>query len=76
MKRRVLTIGMVLLLAAGMLLAQTPQAPVNRTGTLQVGDLAPDFTLPDHSGKTVKLSDFRGKQNVVLAFIVLAFTGG
>lgn len=76
MKRRVLTIGMVLLLAAGMLLAQAPQAPVNRTGTLQVGDLAPDFTLPDHSGKTVKLSDFRGKQNVVLAFIVLAFTGG
>jgi len=41
-----------------------------------VGDAAPDFTLPDQSGTPVKLSDFRGKKNVVLAFYVLAFTGG
>ena len=43
---------------------------------LKVGDLAPDFTLRDTEGKEVKLSDFRGKKNVVLAFYVLAFTGG
>jgi peroxiredoxin Q/BCP len=42
---------------------------------LQVGDKAPDFTLKDTNWKDVKLSDFRGK-NVVLAFYVLAFTGG
>jgi hypothetical protein len=44
--------------------------------TLKVGDTAPDFTLPDTAGNKVKLSDFRGKNNVVLAFFVLAFTGG
>jgi peroxiredoxin len=43
---------------------------------LKVGDEAPDFTLPDNSFKQVKLSDFRGKKNVILAFYVLAFTGG
>lgn len=44
--------------------------------SLKVGDMAPDFTLPDNSFKPVKLSDFRGKKNVILAFYVLAFTGG
>jgi cytochrome oxidase Cu insertion factor (SCO1/SenC/PrrC family) len=52
--------------------APTP-APYDR---LKVGDMAPDFTLPDLTGKPVKLSDFRGKNNVVLAFYVFAFTGG
>ncbi len=53
--------------------AQTPQAPQTK---LKVGDLAPDFSLSDTTGNKVKLSDFRGKKNVVLAFYVLAFTGG
>jgi peroxiredoxin len=43
---------------------------------LKVGDEAPDFTLPATTGQTVKLSDFRGKKNVVLAFFPAAFTGG
>ena len=43
---------------------------------LQVGDKAPDFALPDQNGKVVKLSDFTGQKGVVLAFYVLAFTGG
>lgn len=43
---------------------------------LKVGDEAPDFTLPDTDNKPVKLSDFRGKKAVVLAFFVAAFTGG
>lgn len=43
---------------------------------LKVGDHAPDFTLPDQDGTSVKLSSFQGKKNVVLAFYVLAFTGG
>jgi peroxiredoxin (alkyl hydroperoxide reductase subunit C) len=38
--------------------------------------MAPDFTLPDNNFKPVKLSDYRGKKNVILAFYVLAFTGG
>ncbi len=45
----------------------------------KVGDVAPDFTLKYSDGKDlkeVKLSDYRGKKNVVLAFYVFAFTGG
>lgn len=51
-------------------------APVAPTTHLKVGDMAPDFKLSDTTGKEVKLSDYRGKKNVVLAFYVLAFTGG
>ena len=43
---------------------------------LKVGDMAPDFTLPSTTGGRVTLSDHRGKHNVILAFYVLAFTGG
>ena len=45
-------------------------------GALAVGDMAPDFTLPGTDGKDAKLSSFRGKKNVVLAFFPKAFTGG
>lgn len=38
---------------------------------IKVGDTAPDFTLKDQNQKDVKLSDFRGKKNVVLAFYPL-----
>lgn len=72
MLKRVLSIG--LLLALGVMInAQKPVAPKT---TLKVGDAAPDFTLPSTAGEKVKLSDFKGKKNVVLAFYVLAFTGG
>jgi cytochrome oxidase Cu insertion factor (SCO1/SenC/PrrC family) len=43
---------------------------------LKVGDVAPDFTLLSNDWKPVKLSDYHGKKNVILAFYVLAFTGG
>lgn len=43
---------------------------------LKVGDTAPDFTLPATTGKTERLSDYKGKNNVVLAFYPKAFTGG
>ena len=43
---------------------------------LKVGDIAPDFELIDQEGKLFRLSDLRGQSNVVIAFYVLAFTGG
>lgn len=52
------------------------QTPVPPKTHLKVGMAAPDFTLIDTTRKEVKLSDFKGKKNVVLAFYVLAFTGG
>lgn len=55
---------------------QPASAPPQIKTHLKVGDAAPDFTLPATDGKTYKLSDFKGKKTVVLAFYVLAFTGG
>ena len=40
---------------------------------LEPGDMAPDFTVQDHTGKTRKLSDYRGK-SVVLWFYPKADT--
>ena len=54
------------------LVAQQIQPPKT---TLKVGDMAPDFTLRSTDGKTIKLSEQRGK-TVVLAFFPAAFTGG
>jgi len=56
--------------------ATAQEEPVIAKTTLKVGDVAPDFTLLANNWKTVKLSDYRGKKNVILAFYVLAFTGG
>lgn len=41
---------------------------------LQVGSKAPDFALPSHLGGKIRLSDFKGKNNVLLAFFPMAWT--
>ena len=69
------------LLLSGVLAAAGPLSaqPKEASGMPKVGDEAPDFTLKYFDGsnlKDVKLSDFRGKKNVVVAFYVFAFTGG
>lgn len=53
-----------------------PAALVPPKTHLKVGQPAPDFKLTDTEGKEVNLHDFKGNKNVVLAFYVLAFTGG
>jgi cytochrome oxidase Cu insertion factor (SCO1/SenC/PrrC family) len=69
-----IALSLGLMLALGIVaMAQRPAPPKTH---LKVGDAAPDFTLPSTAGDKVKLSDFKGKKNVVLAFYVLAFTGG
>jgi len=62
-------------LAAGQVPVSAQDEAITKT-TLKVGEVAPDFTLLSNKWEPVKLSDFRGKKNVVLAFYVLAFTGG
>jgi hypothetical protein len=49
------------------------------TSMPKVGDRAPDFKLSyfdGHGLKEISLDQYRGKQQVVLAFYVFAFTGG
>jgi peroxiredoxin len=43
---------------------------------LKIGDKAPDFKLPATTGGEVSLSDYAGKQMVVVGFFPAAFTGG
>jgi len=61
---------------AGALAAAVVVPMLAGAAELKIGDRAPDFSLPDQDGRVVKLSDFKGRKNVVLAFYVLAFTGG
>ena len=64
------------LLLAGLMLSAAA-APAQTMP--KVGDMAPEFTLHYFDGsdlKEVKLSDYHGKKNVVLAFYIFAFTGG
>ena len=75
-KRLALVICALAVLLSLALPASAQQQPVIAKTHLKVGDMAPDFKLKDNNGKTVKLSSFHGKKNVVLAFYVLAFTGG
>ena len=43
---------------------------------LEVGQSAPEFTLPDHTGGDVTLSQYMGSKNVLLSFHISSFTGG
>ncbi|HSE49164.1 MAG TPA: hypothetical protein VLA96_08165 [Terriglobales bacterium] len=85
MKQRITALAALVLLAIASLgQAKPAPAPAKQEGPpplkLKVGDTVPDFTLKysDGSGglKDFKLSDYRGKKNVLLAFFIFAFTGG
>src|SRR6476469_2130538 len=65
--RALMAIGLAAALAVGVK-AQTTE--------LKVGDNAPDFSLQASDGKTYKLSDFKGKKTVVVAWFPKAFTQG
>jgi hypothetical protein len=51
-------------------------AASNLSAAIAKGDTAPDIELPSTKGGTEKISAYRGKKNVVLAFYPKAFTGG
>jgi peroxiredoxin Q/BCP len=74
--RALLTMGLVAALGGATALAQAPAAAPAVPTVVKVGDMAPDFTLQGTDGKTHKLSDYRGKQAVVIAWFPRAFTQG
>ena len=47
----------------------------NMAAAVEIGEKAPDFTLPSTTGEKIGLSQFRGKQHVLLEFYVADFGG-
>jgi thioredoxin-dependent peroxiredoxin len=76
--RAMLSVGLVAALSVGVMAQAPAPAPAQAAPAveLKVGDSAPDFTLAASDGKTYKLSDFKGKQAVVVAWFPRAFTQG
>lgn len=70
----------ILVLMSAVLSYPLAGANNKETGAMpKVGDLAPDFRMQyfdGHDLKDVTLAQYRGKQQVVLAFYIFAFTGG
>ena len=56
----------------GMLVASLLVFSTIATG-LEIGDKAPDFTLPSTTGEKISLSQFKGKKYVLLEFYVNDF---
>ena len=69
----VLIVGLVLGYGGATLFGPARAGEV-RNARLQVGDKAPDFRLRDHTGRLIRLSDYQGEKNVVIAFFPGAFT--
>ena len=65
-----------LLMTALITSAASGEEAVTTPDMLQVGMIAPDFTLKDEEGVARSLSDYLGQKNVVLAFYPKDFTGG
>jgi thioredoxin-dependent peroxiredoxin len=63
---------LTVLTLTAVVLAAVPSA----AGDLKVGDSAPNFKLQASDGKTYQLTDFKGKEAVVLAWFPKAFTQG
>ena len=91
MLKKLLCLGMLMALSVTALAQQSSQQASQQTSQqapqqarpapgpkthLKAGDAAPDFSLPGTDGKIYTLSQFKGQKTVVLAFYVLAFTGG
>ncbi len=66
----------VTVLSLGLAFASVATVHAAPAGELKPGDMAPAFTLPGTDGKMHSLAEYRGKQAVVLAWFVKAFTGG
>jgi peroxiredoxin (alkyl hydroperoxide reductase subunit C) len=75
--------ALVMLAAPGWAGAQTLKDMIYNPGALKpidsilkvrVGQPAPDFALPSISSEKIRLSQFRGKKNVVISFVPAAFT--
>jgi AhpC/TSA family len=47
-----------------------------QTMTADIGEVAPNFSLPSANNETIGLAQFRGQKHVILSFHVFNFTSG
>lgn len=72
---------MTMMLCTLMMLSSIPadaqvKTPKEEKKELKVGDVAPDWEMKASDGKTYKLSDYKDKKAVVVAWYPKALTGG
>ena len=66
---KVTVFALILIIAVGVIAYAALNPPTTqRTKAIDVGSVAPDFTLPDTSGSTFTLSDYKSSSNVLLFF--------
>lgn len=71
MKKTILWVIVIVVLVVGLgaYLSKYGNTSVSKTsGKVRVGDMAPDFSLPSTTGKAITLSEYKGKQNVLIYF--------
>jgi len=73
---RIAVVAAALLVAAVAFAQEKGKEKAMETKLIEAGAEAPDFRLNDQAGNGVRLSSFRGKKWVVLAFYPKAMTGG
>ena len=74
MKTLAIALPLLVLVASVIPAQQVPQS--QQHSRLKVGDMAPEFALTGTNNFNFKLSDYKGKKNVVIAFFPAAFTQG
>jgi len=67
------TAGRILVGVAVMVIVALVAVDPRTAGAVEVGDRAPDFTLPSTNGVDISLHDFGGKKWVFLEFYAAAF---
>ena len=75
-KTSIIHFGIILLITTLIIPLVLAEKEVEKPKELEVGMIAPNFTLKDETDTERNLNEFLGKKNVVLAFYPKDFTGG
>lgn len=72
--KRLVAVTCLFCFSSGNLFAEATEK--EKSGPPKVGEMAPDFVMTGSDGKEYKLSQFKGKSGVIIAWYPKAFTGG
>ncbi len=75
-KPSIIHFGIILLITTLIIPLVLAEKEVEKPKELEIGMIAPNFTLKDETNTERNLNEFLGKKNIVLAFYPKDFTGG